>query len=40
MKLKIIGLSEYNDVYQVVELKTNEVKFQGSKEDCKKYKDK
>ena len=35
-KLKIIGLYEYKDVYQVID-STNSVLFQGSKADCKKY---
>ena len=35
-KLEIVGLYEYNDVYQVVD-STDSVLFQGSKADCKKY---
>lgn len=35
-KLKIVGLYEYNDVYQVID-STDSVWFQGSKKDCKKY---
>jgi hypothetical protein len=35
-KLEIVGLYEYNDVYQVID-STNTVWFQGSKTDCKKY---
>ena len=35
-KLEIVGLYEYNDVYQVID-STNTVWFQGSKADCKKY---
>ena len=35
-KLLIVGLYEYNDVYQVVD-STDSVLFQGSKADCKKY---
>ncbi len=33
-KLEIVGLYEYNDVYQVID-STNSVLFQGSKADCK-----
>mgnify|MGYP000209178272 CR=1 FL=1 len=36
--LRIIGLYEYNDVYQVVDTINDAVEFQGSKSDCKKYK--
>jgi len=36
-ELKIRGLYEYNDVYQVVDTIDNTVPFQGSKADCKKY---
>ena len=35
-KLEIVGLYEYNDVYQVIN-STDTVLFQGSKADCKKY---
>jgi len=35
-KLVIVGLYEYNDVYQVID-STNSILFQGSKADCKKY---
>ena len=35
-ELLIVGLYEYNDVYQVVD-STDSVLFQGSKADCKKY---
>ena len=35
-KLEIVGLYEYNDVYQVID-STDSVLFQGSKADCKKY---
>ena len=35
-KLEIVGLYEYNDVYQVID-STDSVLFQGSKSDCKKY---
>jgi len=35
-KLEIIGLYEFNDVYQVVSLNRT-VLFQGSKLDCIKY---
>lgn len=35
-KLLIVGLYEYNDVYQVID-STDSVLFQGSKADCKTY---
>ena len=35
-KLEIVGLYEYNDVYQVID-SNNTVWFQGSKTDCKKF---
>ena len=34
-KLEIVGLYEYNDVYQVID-STDSVLFQGSKSDCKR----
>jgi hypothetical protein len=34
--LEIVGLYEYNNVYQVID-SDRFVWFQGSKEDCKKY---
>jgi hypothetical protein len=39
-ELRIIGLYEYNDVYQVIDTTDHTVNFlfQGSKEECKKYK--
>ena len=37
-ELRIIGLYEYNDVYQVMDTIDDTIVFQGSKEDCKKYK--
>jgi hypothetical protein len=36
--LRIIGLYEYNDVYQVIDTIDDSVAFQGSKAECKKYK--
>ena len=35
-KLEIVGLYEYDDVYQVIN-STDTVLFQGSKADCKNY---
>ena len=35
-KLEILGLYEYNDVYQVIDY-NRIVWFQGKKSDCKKY---
>ncbi len=36
-KLYIISLYPYDDIYQVVDIE-DDVVFQGSQEDCKKYK--
>ena len=33
----ILGLYEYNDVYQVVDSIGSEVWFQGTKKECKQY---
>ncbi len=35
-ELEIVGLYEYNDVYQVID-EDGTVWFQGRKVDCKKY---
>jgi len=37
-ELRITGLYEYDDVYQVIDTIDDTIVFQGSKEDCKKYK--
>ena len=37
-KLEIVSLYPYNDVYQVIDSINNSIVFQGSKDDCKKYK--
>ena len=34
----IVSLYPYNDVYQVIDNIDDSVVFQGSKDDCKKYK--
>jgi hypothetical protein len=36
--LYIVSLYSYNDVYQVIDRIDNSVVFQGSEDDCKKYK--
>ena len=36
-KYEIVGLYEWNDVYQVIDSNRRTVWFQGSKVDCKKY---
>jgi hypothetical protein len=36
--LHIVSLYSYNDVYQVIDRIDNSVVFQGSEDDCKKYK--
>ncbi len=38
--LKIVSLYPYDDVYQVIDRIDDSVVFQGSKDDCKKYKSK
>jgi len=37
-ELYIVSLYPYNDVYQVCDRIDDSVVFQGSQEDCKKYK--
>ena len=38
--LHIVSLYPYNDVYQVIDRIDDSVVFQGSEDDCKKYKNK